>query len=89
MRDCLQSEPDERPSAKDLVNRLSGSASIARSISQRSTSWSNAGNTISGQTLADRCARAATCPLLAARPCCTQERSARAGTACKGIPFST
>ncbi len=63
MRDCLQSEPDERPSAKDLVNRLSGSASIARSISQRSTSWSNAGNTISGQTLADRCARAAACPL--------------------------
>lgn len=55
VRDCLQTEPDERPSAKDLVNRLAGSSSITRTISNRSSSLSVTGH-ISGQHLADRSA---------------------------------
>jgi hypothetical protein len=54
VHDCLQVEPDERPSAKDLVNRLAGSSSMARTISTRSSSLSVSGH-ISGQQLADRC----------------------------------
>lgn len=55
VRDCLQTEPDERPSAKDLVNRLAGSSSMPRTISTRSSSLSMAGP-ISGQLIAERCA---------------------------------
>ena len=55
VKDCLQNEPDERPSAKDIVNRLAGSQAIRRTLSNRSSSLSGAGS-FSGQTLADRCA---------------------------------
>lgn len=36
MKDCLQNEPDERPSAKDIVNRLAGSQAIRR---RQTHSW--------------------------------------------------
>ena len=56
MRDCLQNEPDERPSAKDLVNRLAGSTNRPNSMLSRG-SGSASGGHISGQLLADgRCA---------------------------------
>ena len=57
MRDCLQNEPDERPSAKDLVNRLAGSTHRNRDNTPRAGSSLTGGGHISGQLLADgRCA---------------------------------
>ena len=56
VRDCLQNEPDERPSAKDLVNRLAGATSRPNSMLLRGSGSASAGH-ISGQLLADgRCA---------------------------------
>ncbi len=74
MRDCLQVEPDERPSAKDLVNRLAGSSTMARTISNRSSSLSVSGH-ISGQHLADRCAHHHDPAVsFSAQPCCASAR---------------
>ena len=57
VRDCLQNEPDERPSAKDLVNRLAGSTHRNRDNTPRAGSSLTGGGHISGQLLADgRCA---------------------------------
>ena len=53
MRDCLQNEPDERPSAKDLVNRLAGSTHRNRDNTPRAGSSLTGGGHISGQLLAD------------------------------------
>jgi hypothetical protein len=65
--DCLQTEPDERPSAKELVNRLAGSAAAYRTLSTRMSNLSGAGS-ISGQLLADRRAPTGCLPwLLTAR----------------------
>ena len=56
VRDCLQNEPDERPSAKDLVNRLAGSTGRPSSMLSRGSGGSASGGHISGQLLADgRC----------------------------------
>lgn len=52
MRDCLQNEPDERPSAKDLVNRLAGSTHRSGNMLMRN-GGSLTGGHISGQLLAD------------------------------------
>lgn len=52
VRDCLQNEPDERPSAKDLVNRLAGSTARSNGLLSRG-SGSGSGGHISGQLLAD------------------------------------
>jgi hypothetical protein len=57
VRDCLQNEPDERPSAKDLVNRLAGSTARSARLAARGSGGSLTGGHISGQLLADgRCA---------------------------------
>lgn len=57
MRDCLQNEPDERPSAKDLVNRLAGSTARTSHMTPRAGGSATGGGHISGQLLADgRCA---------------------------------
>ena len=53
MRDCLQNEPDERPSAKDLVNRLAGSTHRNRDNTPRAGSSLTGSGHISGQLLAD------------------------------------
>lgn len=52
VRDCLQNEPDERPSAKDLVNRLAGSTHRSGNMLMRG-GGSFTGGHISGQLLAD------------------------------------
>ena len=55
VRDCLQNEPDERPSAKDLVNRLAGSTNRPNGLLSRGNGSASGGH-ISGQLLADgRC----------------------------------
>lgn len=70
VRDCLQNEPDERPSAKDLVNRLAGSTTRSARMMARG-SGSLTGGHISGQLLAD--GRCASCQLLASKPFAIQE----------------
>ena len=63
VRDCLQNEPDERPSAKDLVNRLAGASNRPNSLLSRG-SGSMSGGHISGQLLADgRCAGTISLPV--------------------------
>jgi hypothetical protein len=70
VRDCLQNEPDERPSAKDLVNRLAGSTTRSARMLARG-SGSLTGGHISGQLLAD--GRCASCRLWALKPFARRE----------------